>query len=144
MSKGTGPTTNQESESLVATFHQAKSLIPKDQNLKTIPPEMPVSEALAILRQNRFSQLPVVAGNAVLGVFSYRSFSDKALTTGGSLGDLPVEEFLESFEKKVLALTIESNPFIYHVNYDFFIFSIMFQVDCNCCIFRGKLDCIAQ
>lgn len=90
------------SESLVATFHRVQSLIPDVEKLMTIPPEMPVAEALELMRQHHFSQLPVVAGDAVLGVFSYRSFSAKALarqkSAKQSLGELPVEDFLEDFE----------------------------------------------
>jgi hypothetical protein len=89
-------------EALVASFHRAKSLIPNDQELITIPPEMSVSEAFKLMQKHRFSQLPVVAGDAVLGVFSYRSFSTKALARQNStrepLGNLPVEDFLEDFE----------------------------------------------
>src|SRR5688500_12961676 len=88
---------------LVASFHRAKSLISADQDLIKIPPEMPVSEALKMMQLHRYSQLPVVAGDAVLGVFSYRSFTTKAATGRGNiggtpLGALPVEDFLEEFE----------------------------------------------
>ena len=93
---------NNESENLVASFHQVESLIPATQELVTIAPEMPVSEVLALMQVNHFSQLPVMAGNAVLGIFSYRSFSKKLMkqTQGGNshLGKLPVEDFLDDYE----------------------------------------------
>jgi predicted transcriptional regulator len=92
----------EENESLIASFHRVESLIPVQQEITAVPPEMRVSEALKLMQQKRFSQLPVVAGDAVLGVFSYRSFSTKAIAKEKSakdpLGDLPVEEFLEEFE----------------------------------------------
>jgi predicted transcriptional regulator len=95
-------TLSEEPESLIASFHRVQSLIPIEQEVEAIPPEMRVSEALKLMQQKRYSQLPVVAGDAVLGVFSYRSFSTKAIAKQRSardpLGDLPVEEFLEEFE----------------------------------------------
>jgi hypothetical protein len=47
------------SESLVATFHRVKSLIPGGQKLMTIPPEMPVTKALELM-QNNCPSLPVM------------------------------------------------------------------------------------
>lgn len=91
-----------QSESLIASFHRVESLIPIEQELEAIPPEMRVSDALKLMQQEHYSQLPVVAGDAVLGVFSYRSFSTRALAKQKSakdhLGNLPVEEFLDDFE----------------------------------------------
>lgn len=91
-----------EHESLVASFHRVQSLIPVEQEITAVPPEMRVSEALKLMQQSYYSQLPVVAGDAVLGVFSYRSFSTKAIAKQKSakdpLGELPVEEFLEEYE----------------------------------------------
>ena len=71
----------------------------------TIPPETTVREAIALLRQHGYSQVPVVDGREVLGVFSYRSFAQKAATfTLHEVaqqkcvpGDLAVEECLERF-----------------------------------------------
>ncbi|MEZ4644866.1 MAG: CBS domain-containing protein [Chloroflexota bacterium] len=93
---------SEEYESLVTSFHRVQGLVPVEQELTAIPPEMRVSEALKLMQQEHYSQLPVVAGDAVLGVFSYRSFSTKAVAKQKSakdpLGDLPVEDFLEEFE----------------------------------------------
>ena len=58
------------------------------------------------MRKHGYSQIPVVQDDEVLGVFSYRSFSQEAanstlgeLTKQGSApGDLQVDEFLEQFE----------------------------------------------
>lgn len=90
------------SEALLAPFLHVGRLVPGEQQLETIPPEMRVSEALKIMDRFHYSQLPVVAGDTVLGVFSYRSFSTKATTrqkgTKVPLGKLPVEDFLEEFE----------------------------------------------
>ena len=67
----------ENTESLVDSFHRVRSLIPDDQKLAAIPPETLVSEALKLMKKNHYSQLPVVAGDAVLGIFSFRSFSDQ-------------------------------------------------------------------
>ncbi len=84
---------------LVDIFHKVNRLLPEDQEVLKIPPEMKVSEALQIMAQNHFSQLPVVEKNEVLGVFSYRSFAKgvaKISTKEKELPkDLAVEEFIE-------------------------------------------------
>ena len=89
-------------QSLISSFHRVQSLIPVNQELEAVPPEMRVSDALRIMEKGRFSQLPVVAGDAVLGLFSYRSFSNRAVTVQKTakepLGNLPVEDFLEDLE----------------------------------------------
>ncbi|MFM0305196.1 CBS domain-containing protein [Paraburkholderia sediminicola] len=87
-------------------FHQVNRVVPADQRLLTIPPEMAVRDAISLLQEHRFSQLPVVAGESVLGVFSFRSFAHKAAQLSASdiakqkfaPGDLPVEDFVETFE----------------------------------------------
>lgn len=89
-------------KSLVDSFHLVGSLIPENQSLKTIPKDTTVANALQIMAENHYSQLPVVAGKVVLGVFSYRSFAQEAtkrqrLERNKVLADLPVEEFMEDF-----------------------------------------------
>ena len=67
-----------------------------------LPGEMGASEALRLLGQRHYSQAPVVVAGEVLGLFSYRSFSEAILTAGSSKGgskvaleNLTVEECLE-------------------------------------------------
>lgn len=87
-----------EPQSLAELFHLVKSLLPKDQKVVVAPPEMKVAEAIALMLEHNYSQLPVVAGDAVLGVFSFRSLSAGALemaSAGEPLGELPVDEFME-------------------------------------------------
>lgn len=87
-------------------FHRINRIIPENQKLLAVPPETTAREAIALLRHHGYSQLPVVAGEEVLGVFSYRSFAQKAtLSTWQEVtqqkwapGDLTVEECLERFE----------------------------------------------
>ena len=91
-----------EQHSLTKAFHRLGKILPDDQRLETIPPEMLASEALKILHENGFSQLPVCVGGHVLGLFSYRSFAKKVVELGEELikqkqlpGDLEVEECIE-------------------------------------------------
>jgi predicted transcriptional regulator len=99
--KSSDTTVQGTTESLLASFHHVQSLIPIEQELVVIPPEMRVADALKLMQLHHYSQLPVVAGDTVLGVFSYRSFSAKAWEMqkrGERLGELPVEDFLDYFE----------------------------------------------
>jgi len=84
--------------SLKDLFHRVKQILPEEQELIAVPPSMPVREALNIMNNHNISQIPIVAGNEVLGVFSYRSFSEGILQLGGKEQDssgLPVEAFSE-------------------------------------------------
>jgi len=56
-------------------FFRVGKLIPAGQVVVTVPPKTGVAEALAIMNKNGFSQLPVVAGNTVIGVFTFRSLA---------------------------------------------------------------------
>lgn len=87
-------------QSLTELFHLVKSLIPADQELITASPDMTVAEAIALMQKHDFSQLPVMAGPAVLGVFSFRSLTKKLLELGPikeHFGHLPVDEFMDQF-----------------------------------------------
>ena len=89
-----------EPQSLAELFHLVKSLLPEEQKVVAAPPEMKVADAIELMLEHNYSQLPVVAGNAVLGVFSFRSLSAGMLemgSPGAPLGDLPVDEFMEEF-----------------------------------------------
>lgn len=88
--------------SLTELFHRLNSVLPDDQRMTSVPGDMLASEALEILREHRYSQLPVLIGNEVIGMFSYRSFSRTVmeLSSGkasarGLLEDLTVEECYE-------------------------------------------------
>ncbi len=87
-------------------FHRINRVIPEDQKLLMVPPSCLVRDAVALMREHGYSQLPVVQNAEVLGVFSYRSFAIEAATVNlddlikqrCALGDLCVAEFLERFE----------------------------------------------
>src|SRR4029077_21084395 len=66
--------------------------------VRCVTPETLASEALEIMREFDFSQLPVMSGPEVLGVFSYRSFSEGILVLQSgrvSPGEVPVEEAMQ-------------------------------------------------
>jgi predicted transcriptional regulator len=87
-------------------FHRINRIILPSQTVLTVPPSCSVREAIALMREHGYSQLPIVENGEVLGVFSYRSFAQEAaaLSLGDwtrqkcAPGDLPVDEFLERFE----------------------------------------------
>jgi hypothetical protein len=84
--------------SLRDLFHLIKKVLPDDQIPFTITGDIPVRDALQAMQEKNFSQVPVVAGNEVLGVFSHRSFAYGLLRLPKDHGDalnLSVEEFLE-------------------------------------------------
>ena len=79
-------------------FHRLNRVIPENQELFTVPPDMKASEALALMAERGFSQLPVVVGKEVLGLFSYRSFAREVVRRKPERfvpGDLAVEDCLE-------------------------------------------------
>jgi predicted transcriptional regulator len=87
-------------------FHRINRIIPEDQEILHVPPSCRVRDAVELMRKHKYSQVPVVEGSEVLGVFSYRSFAQGAAnaTLEGwtkqkcAPGDLQVDEFLEQFE----------------------------------------------
>jgi len=84
--------------SLKDLFHRVSRLLPEDQELVVVPPDTPARDALDIMREHNFTQVPIVQGSEVLGVFSYRSFSEGVLQLASNERDpagLPVEVFSE-------------------------------------------------
>lgn len=87
-------------------FHRINRVIPQNQALLTVQPNCRVREAIALIRNHGYSQIPVVKNGEVLGVFSFRSFAQEAanatldewMRQKCAPGDLPVDEFLEQFE----------------------------------------------
>ena len=87
-------------------FHRINRIIPQDQEVLKIPPKTPVREAVGLMCQHGYSQIPVIENGEVIGVFSFRSFArDTANATLMEInnqkcapGDLRVDEYLESFD----------------------------------------------
>lgn len=81
-------------------FHRVWSVLPTDQDVVDVSPDDTVAVALSRMADREFSQLPVRAGESVLGVFSYRSFARRAgeqseLMPKTSLADMPVDGFID-------------------------------------------------
>jgi predicted transcriptional regulator len=100
-------TVSRELDLVSELFHRINRIIPEKQHLLVIAPDTSVREAVTLMHRHGYSQVPVVAGGeVVLGVFSYRSFSQSAAALSlqdwtqqrCAPGDLRVDEFLERFE----------------------------------------------
>ena len=86
---------------LTNVFHRVNNVLPEDQTLLCIPFDTPVIDALEAMKKSGFSQIPIIAGDQVLGVFSYRSFSQKISDFTGEkidLSQIQVREFVEKVE----------------------------------------------
>jgi predicted transcriptional regulator len=87
-------------------FHRINRIIPEEQKLLTVPAHCKVREAVRLMREHGYSQVPVVNNGEVLGVFSYRSLAIEASRSTleewnahkCAPGDLNVDEFLEQFD----------------------------------------------
>jgi predicted transcriptional regulator len=85
-------------ESVAKLFHRLNRVIPENQMVTKVAPTTKIADALKLMKKTGFSQLPVVEGDAVLGIFSYRSFADgiaRIKKARSEIGDLTVEEFVE-------------------------------------------------
>lgn len=90
---------DQDANSMVALFHLVNSLLPDEQSIVSVRPGTLVREALVLMRQYGFSQLPVMEGDLVVGIFSYRSFATRAAGKRTvALDRLEVDDCLEDFE----------------------------------------------
>ena len=86
------------SERLTEFFHTVNRVLSDGQVVLHVPPEMPAREALALMRERGYSQLPIKQGDSVLGLFTYRAFALEVARANPKVDDapsLPVEEFLE-------------------------------------------------
>lgn len=101
-----GQVTSRELDLVSELFHRINRIIPENQCLLRIPPEITAREAISLLQKHGYSQAPVVLGDQVLGVFSHRSFARKAAESTCqeisqqkcAPGDLQADECLEQFE----------------------------------------------
>jgi CBS domain-containing protein len=87
-------------------FHRINRIIPQSQVVLTVPPTCRVRDAVELMREHGYSQVPVVENGEVLGLFSFRSFAKEAASATlevlnkqkSAPGDLQVDEYLEQFE----------------------------------------------
>ena len=91
-------------------FHVVNRILPEDQVLMSLSPDTKAGDALKLMEEHGFSQMPVVEGDSVLGLFSYRAFAlEVANSTDGKLDatSLSVEEFLEHDTPEYASLSDE-------------------------------------
>ena len=100
------------------TFFHVGRLIPSDQDVVTIAPGTTVADALEMMRKHDFDQLPVVAGNRVVGVFTYRSlaFGLANVRRHDDPQYVPVDDLLEDLQ--FVRASEEVGPIIDHLNRD--------------------------
>lgn len=87
--------------SLKDLFHFVVEAVPPEQQILTVPSETQVRDALQLMLEREFSQLPVMEGTEVLGTFSYRSLAKGLIQLPEKERDplsLPVEEFTEDLK----------------------------------------------
>jgi predicted transcriptional regulator len=91
----------EKQEDLTSVFHRINNVIPEDQELLCVSLDTPVLEALSLMKEKNYSQVPITAGEEVLGVFTYRSFALKIqsfLENKANLNYLTVGDFIETAE----------------------------------------------
>jgi predicted transcriptional regulator len=62
-------------ETGIREFFRVAKVVPLDQDIVSVPPGTKVKDALEVMREYDYSQLPVMAGRVVVGVFTYRSLA---------------------------------------------------------------------
>ncbi|NLY02495.1 MAG: CBS domain-containing protein [Rhodopirellula sp.] len=87
-------------ESVTALFHCLNRVVPEDQDLEhlTVHRATKVAEAIQLMIERQVSQLAVVEGKEVLGLFSFRSLANAVLEANGDgqcLGNLTVEDCID-------------------------------------------------
>jgi predicted transcriptional regulator len=78
-------------------FLRVARIIPADQEIRSVQPGTKVRVALDLMNKYGFSHLPVVAGQRVIGVFTYRSLARNMLSirSQGSPLDMSVDDLVE-------------------------------------------------
>jgi len=90
-----------DQQSLRDLFHSVGRILPEEQELITIAPDTLVRDALGVMKKHNVSQIPVVTGDELLGVFSYRSFAEGIIRLSErerNICELPVEAFYEDLK----------------------------------------------
>ena len=86
------------SHPLSSLFHRLSRIIRDDQELTTLPSNTPVSDAIRLMEEKGFSQIPIREGSHIVGVFSYRSFAVQSVGFGDPKArpvDLTIGDFAE-------------------------------------------------
>ena len=90
-------------------FHEVGNLFPGETHIEWVPPDTSVSEALRIMLENRYSQLPVKENSIVRGVFSLWSLAHLIATAPGlNIQDLLVEDVMETLPSVTVTDSLHS------------------------------------
>lgn len=77
-------------------FHEVGNIFPGETNVESIRGETPVAEALKIMLEKRYSQLPVEENGMVRGAFSFWSLAHQlSISPNLRVSDLTVEDLME-------------------------------------------------
>ncbi len=99
-----------EPDRLSELFHMVNRILPEDQVVRSVSPDTTAGDALQLLQKHGYSQLPVVEGASVLGLFSYRAFALEIANSNDPKLDaisLPVEDFLDHDKPEYAQLSDE-------------------------------------
>lgn len=91
-------TDDQIQPAITELFHRISRVLPADQEILWVPPDMKAFDAIRLMKTHGFSQVPVKQGEEVLGIFSYRSFALETVILDlkrNKIDELPVEEFMQ-------------------------------------------------
>lgn len=82
--------------STMADVLSVGSALPPDQEVTSVAPQTSVRDAILVMREHNFSQLPVTVKRSVLGVFTFVSLASLLvdIEEPAGLGELPVDGFL--------------------------------------------------
>jgi CBS domain-containing protein len=90
-------------------FHRVGNIFPGETGVESVTGDTPVVEALKIMLEKRYSQLPVMENGAVLGVFSLWSLADQlAMTPTLRVANLVVEDVVEQLPSVTVTDSLHS------------------------------------
>jgi predicted transcriptional regulator len=78
-----------EIQSITDLFHRLNNVLPVDQKVVSVSPDTLALDALRTMDAHGYSQLPIMVGKEVFGLFSYRSFARTVMkqSQGGPTSD---------------------------------------------------------
>jgi hypothetical protein len=94
-------------------FHDVGSVFPGEVSIEHVKPRTPAGEAIKLMLEKRFSQLPVIENGEVLGVFSLWSLTQHLVLSPGIkvdtlLKDMEVGELMEQLPKVTVKDSVHS------------------------------------
>lgn len=110
---------NPASDCPLEQFHVVNRIMPDDQEVCSISSDTSAQDALQLMQEKGYSQLPVVEGGSVVGLFSYKSFALEVAGNKDNLKgilDLPVAEFVMHEAPRYAQLTDNFSDLISTLN----------------------------